>query len=585
MAMKKVYSTKTGKVTWAQPNPARPGEYLMPADATEFPPPAFDDSSKKAKYVNNSWVTEDLTPEELHEASGSTGTFIGQLDDIGNIALDSVTNGQALIWDAENNKWTNGNVAAGEGGSNVAGSGGVIQQVVRHETSEAINNHTTSWADLWSFSIDDIKAGNQVYINLAFVNLWEGSERSEWEILNHNRDVILSYYNMISSSTTGWALNSTSMIALDENPIAGTNTYTLRAKGGEGGSPYVWFNYPSGGKPNTSEVVLMEIGESSGSAGGTVISETSPIGMIAPFAMENAPDEWLVCDGSTLNSVANPEYADLFAAIGTTWGGTGASDFKLPDLQGSFLRGIGNGSINGREKYGPSTVGEFQEDELQGHYHNIRYDTTGSWGNTINSVGGDNSGVEHLHEATPGGDAGYGEHDGNGFPRHGSETRSFNAGVLYCIKYKAVSGSVALAQTAYSELDTDASRGAATNADNSELPSYACRAFCTFDGTDFTTVNGESHCKILASGNISKVIRHETGKYSVHFKTPMPDINYSPTITGTGGGTSSGYAQLDTQQFNGNGSHDFWIDRFNIRATDSAGAYTNHPRISIQVFR
>ena len=69
MAMKKVYPTKTGKVTWAQPNPARPGEYLMPADATEFPPPAFDDTSKKAKYVNNSWVTEDLTPEELHEAS------------------------------------------------------------------------------------------------------------------------------------------------------------------------------------------------------------------------------------------------------------------------------------------------------------------------------------------------------------------------------------------------------------------------------------------------------------------------------------------------------------------------------------
>ena len=142
--------------------------------------------------------------------------------------------------------------------------------------------------------------------------------------------------------------------------------------------------------------------------------------------------------------------------------------------------------------------------------------------------------------------------------------------------------------TAYSELDTDSSRGATTNADNSELPAFACRAFCTFDGTDFTTVNGESHCKILCSGNISKVVRHSTGWYRVHFKTSMPDNNYSPSVTGTGSGTTGGYAVLDSQDFGGAGSNNLHQGWFNIRAVafgSTANLYTDHPRISIQVFR
>ena len=178
MAMKKVYSTKTGKVTWAQPNPARPGEYLMPADATEFPPPAFDDTSKKAKYVNNSWVTEDLTPEEIHEASGSTGTFIGQLDDIGNITLDSVTDGQALVWDATNNKWTNGNVATGEGGS-IAPSGTIIQKKIVHDYG-FYSTSSTTFQKYVSASFDKpLTEGSSVYI-MAMGKSGRGAFDSNW---------------------------------------------------------------------------------------------------------------------------------------------------------------------------------------------------------------------------------------------------------------------------------------------------------------------------------------------------------------------------------------------------------------------
>jgi len=137
-------------------------------------------------------------------------------------------------------------------------------------------------------------------------------------------------------------------------------------------------------------------------------------------------------------------------------------------------------------------------------------------------------------------------------------------------------------QSAYSELDTDASRGVTTNADNSELPAFACRAFCTFDGTDVTTVNGESHCRILGSGNISKVVRYGTGLYTIHFKTPMPDDAYSVSTTGTAWYTNSGSISLE--YWNGDGG--MWEDRFNIRAYESSGTLTNtHSKICIQVFR
>lgn len=65
-----------------------------------------------------------------------------------------------------------------------------------------------------------------------------------------------------------------------------------------------------------------------------------PIGTIVPFAGVAAPStQWLLCDGATYNSVADTTLADLFAAIGTVWGGTGPSDFKVPDLRGRVIVG------------------------------------------------------------------------------------------------------------------------------------------------------------------------------------------------------------------------------------------------------
>ena len=88
----------------------------------------------------------------------------------------------------------------------------------------------------------------------------------------------------------------------------------------------------------------------------------------------------------------------------------------------------------------------------------------------------------------------------------------------------------------YTALDTTASQGPGSNADNTALPLFGCRAFVNFDGTSTTnvTVNGntEAHCAIRASGNVSKVVRTGQGDYTVFFTTAMPDTNYVVTSMG-----------------------------------------------------
>jgi microcystin-dependent protein len=60
-------------------------------------------------------------------------------------------------------------------------------------------------------------------------------------------------------------------------------------------------------------------------------------GLIVESAAASPPDGWLLCDGQ---AVSRETYADLFAAIGTTWGsGDGSTTFNVPDLRDLFIQG------------------------------------------------------------------------------------------------------------------------------------------------------------------------------------------------------------------------------------------------------
>lgn len=94
------------------------------------------------------------------------------------------------------------------------------------------------------------------------------------------------------------------------------------------------------------------------------LSDANPPGTIIMYAANTTPDGYLLCDG---RAVSRTTYAELFTAIGTTWGaGDGSTTFNLPNAtnrfpEGSttagkyFSAGLPNitGTISGALEHGP----------------------------------------------------------------------------------------------------------------------------------------------------------------------------------------------------------------------------------------
>jgi len=173
-------------------------------------------------------------------------------------------------------------------------------------------------------------------------------------------------------------------------------------------------------------------------------------GMIASFAMSSAPTGWLVCNGA---EYAIADYGDLHTAIGTTWGaltngsgGAGSTHFRVPDLRGAFLRGTGShgsSTMANSSAFAGASVGSFENDQFQGFQvggdnSGIRYGVVDAVGfETVGAASNSNYAVPKYNLSF----SGYANmltavnDNTNGTPRKGDETRPFNAGINYCIKY------------------------------------------------------------------------------------------------------------------------------------------------------
>lgn len=88
------------------------------------------------------------------------------------------------------------------------------------------------------------------------------------------------------------------------------------------------------------------------------------LGEIRMISFIEAPAGWALCDGQLLAIKANPQ---LFALIGTTYGGDGLTNFALPDLRGRAAAHIGNGLALGTAA--GETVHTLTLAELPEHTH------------------------------------------------------------------------------------------------------------------------------------------------------------------------------------------------------------------------
>jgi microcystin-dependent protein len=138
---------------------------------------------------------------------------------------------------------------------------------------------------------------------------------------------------------------------------------------------------------------------------------TQPTGTIIINASQTAPEGFFECNGAEVSRV---DYADLFQAIGETYGqGDGTTTFNLPDLRGEFVRGFDNG----RGIDAGRLMGSSQADEMKSHNHAIKGSGHTSGPGSLISFLGLNSGTGYT--STEGGD----------------ETRPRNIAMMYCIKY------------------------------------------------------------------------------------------------------------------------------------------------------
>jgi len=155
----------------------------------------------------------------------------------------------------------------------------------------------------------------------------------------------------------------------------------------------------------------------------------SPAGFIQPFGGATAPDGWLPCDGA---AVSRTTYAELFTAIGTIWGvGDGSTTFNVPDLRETGLVGTGTkaSEITAHDTY---TVGQFKDDQGQGHRHSPLSPATGFIGVGGNAINPGTNATAWSNQLTTGDLITDGT---NGTPRVGTTTHGKQTGVLYCIRY------------------------------------------------------------------------------------------------------------------------------------------------------
>lgn len=169
--------------------------------------------------------------------------------------------------------------------------------------------------------------------------------------------------------------------------------------------------------------------------------QMAPVGEVAAFATPAAPSGWLKANGAAISRTA---YAELFAAIGTTFGaGDGFNTFNLPDLRGEFLRGLDDG----RGIDASRAIGSAQAQSERAHYHGVgQFNSTDNddsllitrtWSSmgsfTARRLCGDNNSAVSAQISGASGNMPIGTTDP--ITTGANETRPRNVALLYCIKF------------------------------------------------------------------------------------------------------------------------------------------------------
>jgi microcystin-dependent protein len=148
---------------------------------------------------------------------------------------------------------------------------------------------------------------------------------------------------------------------------------------------------------------------------------------------------WLVCNGAAIPT--DSKYDKLKLVLGNSWGTN-----LLPDLRGTFLRGVNNGRTGTYADVDNRNVGSFQTDDNKQHNHTGTANAAGrhshTWSyprfsdeddNGYNSILGDDETSGSWNITTS--EAPDHTHTLSINNSGGAESRPKNAAIVYIIKY------------------------------------------------------------------------------------------------------------------------------------------------------
>lgn len=255
-------------------------------------------------------------------------------------------------------------------------------------------------------------SGSTEYGNISF------SIRNETQ-----NKVITNYYPNQGSVTLEHPQVLTLMYTNDTNEDNELGIYTYAVWTEDVLSPYSYLIV----QETNREVVIDPVEHVNTTSG----IEDTPVGHIMSFMGINAPDHYLICDGTEYEIEKYPylaqHFKDNFGTI-NYFGGDGNTTFAVPDLRGEFLRGAGTAT---RDTGNGADVGEHQDptyhktlatvgtttyfyppsDETSFPENRDKYFGESKTGRTVSTSSG-----------------------GNSAPYYSS--RPTNTSVLYCIKYE-----------------------------------------------------------------------------------------------------------------------------------------------------
>lgn len=218
-----------------------------------------------------------------------------------------------------------------------------------------------------SNSDGDVEWGNAAEVNI-FVDSIEEEQvlatdqtHVAWSTVTTNGLAV--YINGIrlhqALGADGWSANGATEIVLGKSYPAGTKILGVQ------NDPLGSAPYPLAKEENLSDVPDKTLARQNLNVFSKDETKANglPAGTIVYFAMNKAPTGFLKANFA---AVSRTVYADLFTAIGTTYGaGDGVNTFNVPEGRAEFPRGLddGRGIDPGR------VIGSWQVDSMKAHQH------------------------------------------------------------------------------------------------------------------------------------------------------------------------------------------------------------------------